>query len=132
MTEIITTRFQLRRGYEATWNKNNPILQNGEPGFVIDLNKIKIGDGKTPWRDLQYLDCSCVSVTADSASLKSDENNIFMIFGFDKALPEQFPFKGEDGKLKWTNLSQVAFTGMIEDLQQENEIILDGGSAPVE
>lgn len=55
MVEVIKTTFQLRRGYEAVWEKNNPILATGEPGFVIDKNLLKIGDGTTRWNDLEYL-----------------------------------------------------------------------------
>ena len=54
MAEIIKTTFQLRRGYEAIWEKNNPILASGEPGFVIDKNRLKIGDGEKAWNDLPY------------------------------------------------------------------------------
>jgi hypothetical protein len=100
-----------------SWDANNPILHNGEPGFVIDLNKLKIGDGKTPWRELEWLDCSCLSVNADSASLKFGENNTLMLFGFDAAEANQIPIKSENEILKWINLSQVAFSGMIEDLE---------------
>lgn len=132
MAEILSTRFQLRRGYAMAWDANNPVLENGEPGFVIDLNKLKIGDGKTPWNELDFLDCSCLSVTADSASLIIDKNNVFMLFGFKDAQMNQVPIKSENGLLKWVNLSNVAFSGLIEDLQQENEIILNSGSAPIE
>lgn len=55
MVEIIKTTFQLRRGYEAAWIQNNPVLACGEPGFVIDKNLLKIGDGTTPWNELEYL-----------------------------------------------------------------------------
>ena len=55
MAEIIRTTFQLRRGYEAVWKKNNPVLACGEPGFVIDKNALKIGDGTTAWNDLEYI-----------------------------------------------------------------------------
>ena len=55
MAEIIKTTFQLRRGYEAVWERNNPILASGEPGFVIDKNRLKIGDGETAWNDLEYI-----------------------------------------------------------------------------
>lgn len=51
----ITTTFQLRRGNASVWEKNNPILARGEPGFEIDTNRLKIGDGSTPWIDLKYL-----------------------------------------------------------------------------
>ena len=55
MAEVIKTTFQLRRGYEAAWKRNNPILASGEPGFVLDRNLLKVGDGITPWNDLDYI-----------------------------------------------------------------------------
>ena len=55
MAEVLRTTFQLRRGYEAAWKKNNPVLASGEPGFVIDKNALKIGDGVTAWNDLAYI-----------------------------------------------------------------------------
>ena len=55
MAEVIKTTFQLRRGYEAVWKRNNPILAPGEPGFVLDRNLLKVGDGITPWNDLDYI-----------------------------------------------------------------------------
>ena len=58
MAEILKTRLQLRRGYEAAWEKNNPILAAGEPGFVLDKNLLKIGDGVTHWKDLPYINGS--------------------------------------------------------------------------
>ena len=45
----------LRKGTAARWSSLNPILKNGEPGFVYDNNKIKIGDGVTPWNSLPYI-----------------------------------------------------------------------------
>lgn len=55
MAEVIKTTFQLRRGNAAVWEKNNPILERGEPGFVIDENRLKIGDGVTAWNNLDYI-----------------------------------------------------------------------------
>lgn len=60
MAEVIKTTFQLRRGNAAVWKKNNPILSRGEPGFVIDENRLKIGDGATAWNDLPYIGESSV------------------------------------------------------------------------
>lgn len=62
MAEIIKTTFQLRRGYEAVWERNNPILASGEPGFVIDKNRLKIGDGETAWNDLEYIDNGSINL----------------------------------------------------------------------
>ena len=52
MAKKFVARFQYRRGTEAAWIKNNPILAQGEPGFVIDKGYLKIGDGKSRWQEL--------------------------------------------------------------------------------
>lgn len=48
------SRIQLRRGKAAFWTDANPVLQSGEPGFETDTRKLKIGDGSTHWRELDY------------------------------------------------------------------------------
>ncbi len=50
----MATRIQLRRDVEDDWFRDNPILRSGEIGISLDLNTFKIGDGQTPWRDLDY------------------------------------------------------------------------------
>lgn len=83
MVEIIKTTFQLRRGYEAAWIKNNPVLACGEPGFVIDKNLLKIGDGITPWNELEYLtegrdgDYVFTANDKDEFPVTGDENFIY-------------------------------------------------------
>ncbi len=52
----MSTTIKLKRGTAARWAEVNPVLALGEPGFVYDTNKLKIGDGKTPWNQLPYLD----------------------------------------------------------------------------
>lgn len=54
MIEIIKTTFRLRRGYEQDWERENPILDEGEPGYNLTNKKLKIGDGITYWKDLEY------------------------------------------------------------------------------
>lgn len=56
MATTINTTFKLKRGTAARWAEVNPILEVGEPGFVYDQNRLKIGDGVTPWNDLPYID----------------------------------------------------------------------------
>ena len=48
------TRVQYRRGTEAEWNTNNPILAPGEPALNLTNGKIKIGNGSTAWAELEY------------------------------------------------------------------------------
>jgi len=50
----MASRIQLRRGTAAFWTDENPVLHHGEPGFESDTGKLKIGDGETFWRDLEY------------------------------------------------------------------------------
>jgi hypothetical protein len=47
-------RILLRRDYLENWNYNNPVLMTGEPGYEIDTERIKIGDGQSPWTALPY------------------------------------------------------------------------------
>lgn len=51
----MATRIQVRRDYAYKWLQVNPILAEGEVGFVIDTNRLKIGDGLHHWNDLPYL-----------------------------------------------------------------------------
>ena len=46
---------QFRRGKESEWIQKNPLLKEGEPALSIDINKIKLGDGKHYWSELEYL-----------------------------------------------------------------------------
>lgn len=50
-------RVKQRIDYDYIWDIENPILLRGELGFSI-INKtvnMKIGDGKTHWKDLEYI-----------------------------------------------------------------------------
>lgn len=60
MATVLNTTFKLKRGLSARWTELNPILAQGEPGFVLDENRLKIGDGVTPWNNLPYLGESSV------------------------------------------------------------------------
>lgn len=52
MATVYKTTFKLRRGTLAEWDAKNPILSDGEPGFAIDKNILRIGNGTTAWKDL--------------------------------------------------------------------------------
>lgn len=47
-------RIHLRAGTQAEWTAANPILEAAEPGYETDTERIKVGDGVTPWADLPY------------------------------------------------------------------------------
>lgn len=52
-TQVLKTLFQLKRGLAEAWERNNPILAPGEPGWTLDTHVLKIGDGVTAWKDLE-------------------------------------------------------------------------------
>jgi hypothetical protein len=54
-----------------------------------------------------------------------------VIYGFAEAKSNQVPIKNEKGEIEWIALASVAKTGLIDDLQQEKVLVLDGGGAPV-
>ena len=54
-TTIVNTQIKLKRGTAARWEKVNPVLAQGEPGFVYDTNQMKIGDGIRNWNDLPFI-----------------------------------------------------------------------------
>ena len=54
-TEVISTTFQLKRGLASAWERANPILAPGEPGWTLDTHVLKIGDGVTPWNGLDSI-----------------------------------------------------------------------------
>jgi hypothetical protein len=51
----IVTRIILRRDEAANWLAADAVLGDGELGFETDSRLLKIGDGSTPWPDLDYL-----------------------------------------------------------------------------
>lgn len=66
-TEVVTTTFQLKRGLASAWERANPILAPGEPGWTLDTHILKIGDGVTPWKNLE---------TVNSEEIQIDEAQI--------------------------------------------------------
>ena len=80
MSTTVISTFKLKRGTEARWAEVNPILQSGEPGFVYDTNRLKIGDGIRAWNDLPYIDGKSAVVNYSTHSdfpLMGDPNVIY-------------------------------------------------------
>mgnify|MGYP006321658819 FL=1 len=55
------TIFQVRRGTSEQWDRINPILRTGEPGYATDTAKLKIGNGIDHWKDLPSSDSVLLS-----------------------------------------------------------------------
>lgn len=54
MAKIVQS-IQLKRGTAQRWLDVNPVLLQGEPGFEYDTGKLKIGDGFSSWKQLEYI-----------------------------------------------------------------------------
>lgn len=126
MAEVLRTRFQLRRGYEAAWIKNNPVLAAGEPGFVIDKNKLKIGDGTKTWKELEYIgDTNSASGTGGgvyNAKTHYDFPSIGSVDVIYKAENEKKIYQWNAQALRYDVLSEVEIT--MQDLE-----VIHGGNA---
>jgi hypothetical protein len=48
-------RVRIRRDYSAAWDAADPVLAIGEPGYVLDTNFMKVGDGLSSWTGLGYV-----------------------------------------------------------------------------
>lgn len=56
----MSNRIQLRRGTAAAWASANPILAQGEIGYITDTGDTKTGDGVTAWTSLPSLSSTYV------------------------------------------------------------------------
>ena len=118
MAQVLNTTFKLKRGTAARWAEVNPVLAQGEPGFVYDENRLKIGDGKTAWNDLPYIDGKREVSNFDFANefpAIGDENMIY------KAEKEQSLYQFNADTLQYEKLSDGKG---IDDIQ-----IINGGNA---
>ena len=118
MATVLNTTFRLKRGTAARWAEVNPILDQGEPGFVYDENRLKIGDGVTHWNDLPYIDGKREVGNFDYVEdfpLIGDENIIY------KAEKEQSLYQFNAETKEYEKLSNGQG---IDDIQ-----IINGGTA---
>lgn len=127
MAKVIKTTFKLRRGTSLQWESVNPILAEGEPGYATDINLLKIGDNKTPWKDLPAI--NDFELSLDGKTIIYDDSGALALEGFNGAENFAVPFKNENNGLDWMTLAPVAATGSINDLIQDEKIIFYGGSA---
>ena len=118
MSNAVISTFKLKRGTEARWAQLNPILEQGEPGFVYDKNRLKIGDGITPWNDLPYIEGKtnvANSRTVSDFPIIGDPNVIY------KAASESclYQFNPETG----------SYEKLSDGLSIDNINLINGGSA---
>lgn len=75
---MAVTTIKLRRGILADWERVNPILADGEPGWAIDAFILKVGNGKLAWNDLPAINVPDIDPEDIDRSVRKylDENPI--------------------------------------------------------
>ena len=114
---------QFKRGTAARWEELNLVLEAGQPGFVTDENRLKIGDGVTAWNDLPYLG-------------EDNVQNFASHYEFPSVGRENVIYKAEEEKLlyQW-NATEQKFEVIGEDESSgdfSSIKIIHGGNAASE
>lgn len=114
---------QFKRGTAARWAELNLTLEAGQPGFVTDENRLKIGDGMTAWNDLPYFGESNVVNVQTHYDLPSigRENVIY------KAEAEKNIYQWNAAALKYELLGSTEISGDLSNIK-----VIHGGNATVE
>ena len=110
---------QFKRGTSERWKEINPILESGEPGFEYTTNKLKIGDGVTPWNELPYLNEDNIV----NANTHYDFPSIGKANVIYKAETEKKIYQWNPTALKYEVLNSVESGGSL-DID-----VINGGSA---
>jgi hypothetical protein len=115
---------QFKRGKEEALSRVNPILAMGEPGFVIDKNSVKIGDGITAWNDLPYL--GIVSADPEQFIIDASGNLILRDIDMNKVIGLVDAFAGKVDKVDGSRLLTAD-----EAVKLEKLVIGDNGEIAV-
>ena len=117
MATILNTTFKLKRGTASRWAEVNPILAQGEPGFILDENRLKIGDGQTAWNDLPY---------AGESNLFSASTKEF----FPKTGASWVLYKAEEEKkiYQWNSTNNSYEELIFNHSVNVNDLVQDAGS----
>ena len=118
MATVVNTTFKLKRGTAARWAEVNPVLEAGEPGFVYDENRLKIGDGITHWNDLPYIDG------------KREVSNFNYVYDFPVIGDENVIYKAEkEQSLYQFNADTYEYEKISDGKGIDNITIINGGNA---
>lgn len=111
---------QLKRGTSEALARVNPVLAAGEPSFVIDENRMKIGDGVTAWNDLPYI--------GEDNVVNADTHYDFPSIGRDnvvyKAESERLLYQWNTVELKYEVVGEAEISGDLADIR-----VINGGNA---
>ena len=91
--KIIKAQMKQRRDTLENWAAVNPVLLDGELGFIEGFNdRFKVGDGKTAWNDLSYFSGS-FDPSGTYPDLTAGD-----LAGRGESVPASFGFRASGGK----------------------------------
>ena len=111
---------QFKRGTASRFQELNLVLEAGEPGFVTDENRFKIGDGVTAWNDLPYIGESEVF----NAQTHYDFPSIGKVNTIYKAENEKLIYQWNTTELKYEILGTTSRSGSPLEIT-----LINGGNA---
>lgn len=107
------TKIQLRRDTATNWSTNNPTPAAGEPCYETDTGKFKIGNGTTPYNNLEYIGAGDLPDNITTQGNTFNGANQLVQMGSDGKLP------AIDGS-QLTNLPGGNIATIFEAVEVEN------------
>ena len=84
MSEItLRSTILLRRATKEEWETVNPVLRQGEPGYVKNTSLLKIGNGTDNWINLPYINSeldTIVKPTKEDFPIVGNELNLYRAY----------------------------------------------------
>lgn len=81
-------QIQFRKGTYSQWNaQSSTVLGSGEPGFITDFNKLKIGDGSTQWSDLAAINDALTTLVYNGTASTIPKMSVVYINGAQGDMP---------------------------------------------
>lgn len=104
---IIQGRFQFQRGTHKEWTDSDLILLDGELAIESDTSKIKIGNGRSLYKDLPYIEIGRIGVKdlteEDLKKITGEKGDKGDPFTYEDLTAEQkLELRGEPGKDGYT------------------------------
>ena len=110
-------RIQIRRDIALNWSTKNPILLQGEVGFDMTNNNIKIGDGVTPWNELAYL---TTDVDLSAYYTKEQVDDLIERIELPEDVLEQYYTKKETEEYVKSEIAKIDIPDVPEDVDLSN------------
>lgn len=79
---------QFRKGTYSEWDAQaTGVLNSGEPGYISDFNKLKVGDGSTQWSDLTAINDNLTTMVINKTANTIPKMSVVYINGAQGDLP---------------------------------------------